>query len=204
LKQKHTTVVSTAHFYNSFYLLSTLFLFSCGTFEIPQEYTLQVDHNIDSPSRKIFVSDGVSTEILSENCDSSCVDDTALVYDTVIQIARANHVDIKNIEVIRQSGQYGRGLQIWRSHDVSVSDSVFEGPFISGINVNGAEQADDGSWPLSQRSHKISIENNLLNRLGGWALGQEEELLKDHGIYAWGFDDLNISHNLRLYRCKHH
>ncbi|MBI2026972.1 MAG: right-handed parallel beta-helix repeat-containing protein, partial [Deltaproteobacteria bacterium] len=131
-----------------------------------------------------------------------------------VAVAYANNFTIENCRFVRDSGYIGRGITIYKSHDVTIRGNSFDnsqnqgGFFVTAINVNGTRvrfqsgtQSTDPQLPILESSGKASIldddwnkniviENNNLNRSSAGSF------LQDQGIYTWGFDGLVIRNNV--------
>jgi len=129
----------------------------------------------------------------SDDLSRSLSDPEYLPNNRVLEFSRVKTGGVDNCVFTFDATHHGRGILIWRSHDITVENSVFSGALQTAINVIGALSADDknieADWPLEHRSHGIVLKNNLIQR------NLPPKVSEDHGIYAWGTDGLEIYNN---------
>jgi|GEM_PF-4504911 hypothetical protein len=105
--------------------------------------------------------------------------------------------------------------QIWRSHRVSFRDNAFLGVMKTAINVNGSRNTNDKgttsttvcnaanasgtcqvNWHPDHHCKNIEIANNIIQREPyPTPTGMNEETYKDHGLYVWGAEKVDIAGN---------
>lgn len=105
-----------------------------------------------------------------------------------IKMNRAQNVEISNSLFKRSQGNAGRSINLWKNADVVIRDSKWEGDFVTAININGANENNQGVIIDGERSQNITIANNSISRRSSY-------YPEDHGIYLWGIDIATIESN---------
>lgn len=80
----------------------------------------------------------------------------------------------------------GRGIQLYKTHEIRIQNNSMSGYYMTNINITGQSEAHPSLIP--DRSSNTQILDNSFRRTVG-------SYVEDHGIYAWGFYDMEIARN---------
>ncbi|MBV1854810.1 right-handed parallel beta-helix repeat-containing protein [Catellatospora tritici] len=131
-----------------------------------------------------------------------------------VHLQRTTAVTIDGCAFLRDSTSGGRGVDAFGTTETIIKDSYFgttrdlepdvrNGYFKTAVNINGwlvgnPAEFHDGNGGLG--SHSILLDGNTWRRRPGIAPcpkpdHPEVDLCEDHGVYAWGVQDLTIRDN---------
>jgi len=163
---------------------------------IVQDYTSEL-HNVSMIGftfhNLVFQFRGAAAGSISDlrfkSCTFSGATNTADPDAVQFYLVRTSNVTIDTCTFSRNEHDVGRGLSIYKSQDVNVVNSKWQGYYVTAIVVAGASYDPiTGTFPDESRCVGIRIERNTIVRAEG-------TYLEDHGIYATGMRDITIANN---------
>lgn len=107
-----------------------------------------------------------------------------------VELLRVQDSTVDALTMSRSTEAPGRGINFWKSQNITFKNSSIIGAYKTGINMGSVDyDAATGAYANTGRNYQITVESNTVKRTS------ITPGIEDHGIYIWGANEITLSKN---------